>query len=183
MGGATSVRHAGGQAGIELSRRWTDKLELTAEGVWFQETVTRRQQTTALGIATFLAESQHQQTVFQVKVPAAYVGVGARYFLNGPRAKVRLYVLAAVGAARTTLRPRFSLGGTDVTGQLDSYGVRLGADLTGAATTPAVTGGLGGQLGRGRWQLDGTIRFTSIQMNDAPATPVLRAGLAIHRGF
>src|SRR5262249_25126127 len=61
-----------------------------------------------------------------------YFDAGLRYeFLAG---KWLPYVLGGGGIARVHPDVKFSVGGTDVTGQLSNFGVQLGSDLSDTLT-------------------------------------------------
>jgi hypothetical protein len=182
-GGEASVQHVGAQIGVELTRTVSDRFSLLAEGTWLQDTVTRRREELAQGVASFLAETQSRQAVFKVEAPAGYIGLGGRVFLTGPQT-VRPYVAGTVGGARVTLRPAFSIDGADVTSQLRDYYVTLGSDLAGSTTTAAFSGGVGAQLGQGDgWLLDVGLRVMGIQSKGIPASHVLRLGVGLNRRF
>ncbi len=91
-------------------------------------------------------------------------------------------MLGEGGAARVTLRPEITIAGSDVTTRLTDFGVTLGEDLTGSSFRPAVGGGLGVLMARGRWLVDGGFRVLSIQMPDQ-TTNVIGAKFGVGYGF
>ncbi len=76
----------------------------------------------------------------------------------------------------------FTLGGSDITTSLATYGVTLGSDLTGAVSKLAFTGGLGVLDDRGRLSFDAGIRLTSVQ-TEGQKTNILRGQLGVAYRF
>src|SRR5262249_1419917 len=60
-----------------------------------------------------------------------------------PATSVEPYILGGFGLARVKKDASFTVGGTDVTGNLQQFGVVLGTDLTGSETKPMFSLGLG----------------------------------------
>jgi hypothetical protein len=170
IGGAGAVQTVGGVFGGELGLRVTDRIDLFGEGVWMQDVATRRRLGLASEVASVLQTSQGSAASGTVDAPAVCVDAGARFTLTGGR--IRPYVIIGAGMARMTLRPTFTLGGSNVTSSLATYGVTLGSDLSGESTEPAFTGGLGLRMAQGRWYLDGGLRATRIQAVDEGITAV-----------
>ncbi len=170
IGGAGAVQNVGGVVGGELGLRVTDHIDLFGEGVWLQDVATRRRLGLASEVASILQTSQGSAASGTIVAPAVCVDAGARFTLTGGR--VRPYVVLGAGMARMTLKPTFTLGGSNVTANLTTYGVTLGSDLSGESTEPAFTGGLGVLMGQGRWYLDGGLRATRIQAVDEGITAV-----------
>jgi hypothetical protein len=170
IAGAGSVQNVGGAAGAELGLRVANRIDLFAEGVWMQDVATRHRLGLASEVASILQTSQGSVATGTIEAPAVCVDAGARFTLTGGR--VRPYVVIGAGMARMTLKPTFTLGGSNVTASLPTYGVTLGSDLSGESTEPAFTGGLGLRMAQGRWYLDGGLRVTRIQAVDEGITAV-----------
>lgn len=94
-------------------------------------------------IAGFLSQTQSGVT-FHSREPVMFGLVGVRVAIPpGGSSAVAPYVLAGGGVARVSRDVNFAIGGTDVTGTLSQYGVVLGSDLSGSATTAMATVGGG----------------------------------------
>lgn len=179
--GVQSVQNVGAQAGLEVGRSLSDKLEVFGELSWLQDTVTRRRLDTAKSIASFLQTSQGATATSDLSAPAVFGGAGVRLFVSGPRT-VRPYVVAQAGVARVTVKPAFTIAGADVTEKLTQYGVSLGSDLTGSTSKAAFGGGFGVLMQQGLWRIDAGLRVLSIQTDDQ-ATNVLRLSVGVGRTF
>jgi len=79
---------------------------------------------------------------FSAKEPVGFGDAGVRYLvpMNG---SLQPYVMAGFGIARVKQDARFTVNGTDVTGNLAQYNVVLGSDLSGSFTRPLLTLGAG----------------------------------------
>jgi opacity protein-like surface antigen len=98
--------------------------------------------TAAQTIAGGLAQTQ-SDVGFSAKEPAAFGDVGVRYLAPVYGMHLQPYVQAGIGVARVTNDARFTINGTDVTGNLTQYGVQLGTDLSGHFTRPLLALGAG----------------------------------------
>jgi hypothetical protein len=170
IGGAGAVQKVGGVVGGELGIHVTDQMDLFGEGIWMQDVATRRRLGLASEVASILQTSQSSSASGTVDAPALCVEAGARFTLT--QGRVRPYVTVGAGLARMTLKPAFTLGGSNVTSSLPTFGVTLGRDLSGASTRPVYTGGLGVRMSHGRWYIDGGLRATRIQAVDEAITAV-----------
>jgi hypothetical protein len=175
--GASSVQNVGALLGAQAAFHVDDNIDIVAEGIWMQDTVTRLRLETAKTIAGALQTSQGKTATGVVDAPAYYGGIGVRYLLPFGTA-ARPYLTAGGGVARVVYRPAFTLGGADVTTTLATYGVTLGADITGEVTKPAFGGGFGLMFEKGKIVIDGGVRLLSIQ-TEGQKTNVLRAQLGI----
>ena len=93
---------------------------------------------------------------------AAYFDIGAKYRLPG-FGRWRPYALLGVGAAGVKTTTNFSIGGNDVTNQLDQHGAQLGNDLAGTLTKAFLTVGVGTDAAIGqRYLLDLSYRYGRI---------------------
>jgi opacity protein-like surface antigen len=109
----------------------------------------------ALGIA--LKQSGTAGTVgYSVKEPATFGVAGLRYLIpisgsgRSPLGKAQPYIMGGVGIAKVQKDVVFTISGTDVTGNLQQYGVFLGTDLSGSFTKPMLT--LGGGVALPVWR-------------------------------
>ena len=107
--------------------------------------------------------------------------VNARYVLESQRA-YRPYAVFGIGGARIAPKSTFTLGGTDISGQLAQYGVTLGLDLSGHRSHPAFTGGVGVLVPYGKWYGDAGVRVTSIR-TEGQATNVVRLNIGVGARF
>ena len=164
--GVAMVNKTSATAGIEAGIRVKRNLDLVAEFSWMQNVVTSDTLSKASTIASFLQSSQGQAATSDVKVPAFFYGVGARWVFEQVSERYRPYIIATVGAAHTDIKSTFTLGGTDVTGSLPQYGVTLGQDLTGTSTNFAISPGGGVVMGFGKLYADVGYRLTSISTID-----------------
>jgi hypothetical protein len=163
-GGAGAVQKVGGVYGGELGFHLTDQIDVFGEGVWLQNVATRWRLGLASTVASLLQTSQGTTGSATLDAPAVCMDAGARFaFTTG---RVRPYVIVGAGMARMTLKPVFTLSGTNITNSLPTFGVTLGRDLSGARTQPAFTGGVGVRMSQGRWYIDGGLRATRIQAVD-----------------
>jgi hypothetical protein len=180
IGGAGAVQKVGGVYGGELGFHVTDQIDVFGEGVWLQNVATRWRLSLASTVASLLQTSQGSAGSATIDAPAICVDAGARFaFTTG---RVRPYVIVGAGMARVTLKPVFTLSGTNITNSLPTFGVTLGRDLSGARTQPAFTGGVGVRISQGRWYVDGGLRATRIQAADEAITAV-RATVAFGLTF
>ena len=104
----------------------------------------------ALGAAAQRMAGGLSQTLsnveFTVKEPATFVAAGIRLALLPPgESRIRPYVMGGYGVARLQKNVRFSVGGTDVTDNLEQppYFLTLGTDLKGTASSGMVVAGGG----------------------------------------
>jgi Outer membrane protein beta-barrel domain len=104
----------------------------------------------ALGSAAQRIAGSLSQTLsnveFTVKEPATFVAAGIRYsLLPAGESHIRPYVMAGYGLARLEKNVKFSVGGTDVTGNLSQapYYVTLGTDLQGTSSSGMLVAGGG----------------------------------------
>lgn len=181
FGGAASVQNVGGLGGLELGYEASPRVTVFGEAAWAQDAVTRRRLGTAESIAGYLRATQGRDAGGTIDAPTWAFTAGTRILLR-TAASLRPYIAIQGGAARVTLRPSFTLGGADVTKNLEQYGVTLGEDVTGSVTKPAFGGGFGLLTDRGPWTLDIGLRFLSIQTDDQ-ATNLSRVSFGIGRRF
>jgi opacity protein-like surface antigen len=156
--GHKSDASIGGEAGYSL----TDALQLFIEGGRMGNVATKDLDARAMIIGSAIGAN------VSTAQRAAYFDVGVKYRLSehfrgrpswlGPR--WRPYGLLGVGAASVKTTTNFNIGGNDVTGQLDQYGVQLGNDLSGTLTKAFLTVGVGTNATLGKaYLLDLSYRY------------------------
>jgi opacity protein-like surface antigen len=159
--GHKSSSSIGGEAGYSL----TDALQLFLEGGRMANVATTDVDARAMTIGNAITPVPASVSTAQ---RAAYFDIGVKYRLsehfkgrpNWLSSRWRPYGLLGVGAASVKTTTNFSIGGTDVTGQLDQYGVQLGNDLSGTVTKAFLTVGLGTNATLGqRYLLDFSYRY------------------------
>lgn len=181
FGGVTSglgiVQNVGAIAGAEGGIHLSGNLDVVAEGGWAADMVTRRIAGLTTPVVNYLTATQGKTAVGTVKAPGLYGLAGVRWVapMSG---SLRPYVLGQVGVARIEYQPTFTLGGTNVTSTISTYGVTLGNDLAGTVTKMAFGGGVGMLYVNGSWYADAGYRFLSIG-TETQRTPFSR----LHIGF
>jgi opacity protein-like surface antigen len=173
FGNATSQSY-GAEGGFAV----TPGLWIFVEGGLTRNVATAAMGTAAQQIAAFLAEAQPATVAFQVKEPVTFAAAGLKYEMN-LNGKALPYVMLGGGVARVKQDATFSVGGTDVTGNLQQYFVVLGTDLSGTSTKPMLT--LGAGVAWPAWKrlvLDLQYRYGRIFADDQGIN-VNRAGLGV----
>ena len=163
----------GAEAGVRLFR----SVQLFVDVGRVRDAATAQFGSSALLIAGFLSRNQSNVT-FQAKQPIAFGVGGLRYpwTAYGP---VEPYVLAGAGVARVKKDLTFALSGTEVSGNLERYGVVLGSDLSGTETDAMFT--LGGGVTWAAWRqmvIDFQYRYGHVFAADESIS-VNRAGLGL----
>jgi opacity protein-like surface antigen len=158
----------------------TPGLWIFLEGGRIRDIATAAIGTAAQKIAGSLTETQPLAVAYHVKEPATFAAVGLKYEMLAS-GNAHPYVMAGGGVARVKQDVTFSVGGTDVTGNLQQspYFVTLGTDLSGAFTKPMLTAGAG--VAWPAWKhlvLDFQYRYGRIFADDQ-AINVSRAGLGV----
>jgi hypothetical protein len=159
--GGAAVQNVGATFGVEGGVRVWKNLDAVGELAWVQDASARRQIGKVATLATTVAAAQGGVASSSLKVPALYGGIGVRWVfeLSG---KLRPYVVATVGGAKTELQPTISLNGANVTNSLSQYGVTLGQDVIGKYNNLATEEGIGVVMGVGTYYFDGSLRVLSI---------------------
>lgn len=181
IGGLSSVQNVGGLAGVQVAYRVTDKVHLVGEGVWMQDAVTRARLSGITTFGSFLSTSQGKTATATLDAPAYYGGASAR-FLIPMQGIVHPYAAVGGGMAKIVSRPKFTLGGADVTSSLATYGITLGTDFGGEVTKFALTGGVGLLIDKNRVSFDLGLRLTSVQ-TEGQKTNILRGQVGISYRF
>ena len=136
-------------------------------------------------IAAYLTRTQSGVVSYSVKQPATFGLVGLKYLIplsssgRSPIGKAQPYIMAGGGIARVQNNVAFTIGGTDVTANLQQYGVLLGTDLSGSVTKAMLT--LGGGVTVPVWRqliLDFQYRYGRI-FTDDEAIVAQRAGVGL----
>ena len=166
--GVETVKNTGAVIGAEAGARVWRHLDVSLEAGSFGDVVPQTEIDSAAPLSDFLQQTQGQAAALTLKRPAIYGGLGARWVFEDTilAGRARPYVNFGLGGARVKHEPTFTLGGTDVTGALDQYGVKLGADLTATEKKAAITGGAGVLIPVRNFYLDLGYRLTSIRTAD-----------------
>lgn len=174
----TGVVHKwGGTAGVEAGIRVRRNLDLIGEAGWVQNVVTSEREASVQPIVQFLELTQGTSASGKVEAPAIF-GTGGLRWVFERNGAWRPYVLATAGVARVEHKTTFALGGTDITGAIETYGVTVGLDLQGQETAMTFGAGTGVLYVGSRWYADAGLRFNSIQL-EAGATKMWRAALGV----
>jgi hypothetical protein len=181
VAGIAAVQNVGGLAGGRLGYQVSPKLQFIGDATWLQDTVTRRRLDSASSVAGYLQSAQGAAATGTVVEPTWSFRGGAQ-FTVATHGTTEFYVAGEVGAARVVLQPTFTLGSSDVTTTLPSYGVVLGSDLAGTSTVADYSGGVGVRLPHGVWNFDVGVHVESIRTPDQPSL-VIGASIAVMRRF
>ena len=154
----------GGAIGGEAGIRVRESLDLFVDGGWFNDVATQQQQDLAAPLLSYLNTTTGKVAAASVKRPAISATVGARKVFEGVRlpASLRPYASLGVGFAQVKRKPTLTLGGTDVTSTLQSYGVVLGEDMAGTEHRVAASAGFGVLRPIGKMYIDIAYRLTYI---------------------
>lgn len=129
-------------------------------------------------IAGYLTQVQSRAVGFSVKQPMGFGVAGVRYAIPYDE-DFEPYVLGGFGLARVEHDVRFTVGGTDVTDTIATYGVALGKDLAGAPMKPMASAGAGVVWHAGHSLfVDLQYRFGRI-FTDVKGTNLSRAGIGV----
>jgi opacity protein-like surface antigen len=167
--GVETVKNTGAVVGAEAGARVWRHLDLSLEAGSFGDVVPQKEIDSAAPLSDFLQQTQGQAAALSLKRPAIYGGLGARWVFEEMilAGHARPYVSGGIGGARVKHEATFTLGGTDVTGSLDQYGVKLGADLTATEKRAAITGGAGVLIPVRNFYVDVGYRLTNIRTSQA----------------
>jgi Outer membrane protein beta-barrel domain len=155
FGGKTSSLLEG-QAAYRL---WPD-LDLFVEGGRIQNASSNETAVRAGIINDYLNTQGKGTASVNIKVPTTFGSVGARYYLPQYLGLFHPYAFGAIGIASVKNDVRFSLNGTDITGEIANYGVQLGSDLSGTQTSALLSFGGGATLPwRESLYLDAAVRY------------------------
>jgi len=135
----------GGEVGVSIM----PALQIFAEGGRTRDVATSDIGVAAQEIANFLSRTQSGVS-YSVKEPVTFGDVGVRYLIPVQNPKLQPYVLGALGIAQVTQNAKFLVSGTDVTGNLQQFGVVLGSDLSGSFHRALLV--LGGGVSIPVWQ-------------------------------
>jgi opacity protein-like surface antigen len=137
-------------------------------------------------IAAYLTQSQSGTVGYSVRQPVTFGVAGLKYLIPTSRSgrssigKAQPYVMAGVGVAKVQNDVAFTIGGTDVTANLQQYGVVLGTDLSGSVTKAMLS--LGGGVTLPVWRqlmLDFQYRYGRIFTDQAIVAQRAGVGLGI----
>jgi opacity protein-like surface antigen len=175
--------------GAEVGVTIVPGLQAFAEGGRIRDLATPDVGVAAQVIAGYLTRTQSGAVGYSVKEPATFGVIGLKYLIpisrsgRSPIGKAQPYVMVGVGIAKVQKNVAFTIGGTDVTANLQQYGVVLRSDLSGSVTKAMLT--LGGGVTLPVWQrliLDFQYRYGRIFADDQTIV-AQRAGLGLGIGF
>lgn len=176
FGGAVAVDKWSATAGIELGVRVRRSLDIIGEGVWVQNAATAGRTASLRPLVEFLEITQGTSATGAVEAPMLMGAAGLRWVFERNGA-LRPYLLATAGRASVEHKTTFTVGGTDVTSAIASYGITLGTDLSGSETAWTYGGGAGVLYVGSRWYMDAGVRYTNIQLTEP--TNLWRAALGV----
>jgi hypothetical protein len=172
--GNVTSQSFGAEVGVTLS----PKLRVFLEAGLARDTAPETLGQDAQIIAGYLTQVQSSTVAFSVKQPMGFGLAGVRYVIPYDE-DFEPYVVVGGGLARIEHDVRFSIGGTDVTDTIGTYGVALGKDLAGAIFKPMASAGAGIVWYAGdKLFFDLQYRFGRI-FTDGGGTNLSRAGLGI----
>lgn len=165
IGGATVARKSGTLFGAQVGMSLTDTVDVFGE-VGRMTNVPNKAMNDGVGkVAEFLASLGKGAVSSKAKAPANYATIGLRYRFT-PEGRYVPYLSFGVGGATVEKKPTFGLGGTDITGSLQTYGVALGKDLAGKSTRAMATVGAGLRIGSGSLFIDASLQYGRIFTKD-----------------
>jgi len=173
FGNVTSQSY-GGEIGITVR----PNLQVFVEGGRTRDVATAELSAAALIMAGALSQVS-TGTAFTVKEPVSFGAAGVKWLVPMQGSKVQPYVMAGAGIASVKQDVKFTVNGTDVTSNMQQYGIVLGSDLSGSFSKPMVVLGAGATYPM--WQqlvLDLQFRFGRVFAEDAGIN-VSRLGLGI----
>jgi opacity protein-like surface antigen len=151
--------------GLEAGFKIAPNLQIFAEAGRVTNAAPASLGVNAAVIAGSLSQTQ-SNVGFQAKEPITFGDAGVRYLFPAS-GRLEPYVLVGGGIARVQKNVTFSVGGTDVTGNLQQYFIVLGTDLSGTETKPMVTfGGGAGWRFSGHLVLDLQYRYGRVFASD-----------------
>lgn len=130
--------------GVEGGMRLDPRLRVFVEAALARDTSPKSLGAAAQVIAGYLTQVQPSAVGFSVRQPVRVLVGGIRYHLPYGDGDFEPYVLAGFGVASVERDVSFTIGGTDVTNTIGTYGVALGKDLSGSVTKGMLS--LGGGL-------------------------------------
>jgi opacity protein-like surface antigen len=128
--------------GVEGGVTVAERLSVFVEGGQMRDTSPSSVGASAQLVAGFLSQTQNG-VAFSVRQPVTFGVGGIRYTPATSSPTLAPYVLGGVGIARVRKDVAFSVGGTDVTGNVQQLGVVLGSDLSGSEIKPMLSVGAG----------------------------------------
>jgi opacity protein-like surface antigen len=172
--------------GAELGFTVLPALQVFVEGGRIRDVAPPALGVAAQTIAGALTQIQSGVVGFSVKEPATFGVIGLKYLIpisggsgRSPIGKAQPYIMGGAGIAKVEKNVVFTIGGTDVTANLQQYGVLLGTDLSGSVTKPMLS--LGGGVTLPVWRqlvLDFQYRYGRI-FTDDQAIVAQRAGVGL----
>jgi len=151
--------------GIEAGFTVAPDIQIVGEFGRVRDAATDAIGANAAVIAGGLSQSQSNVS-FTVAEPVTFYMAAAKYIFP-VAGKLKPYALAGFGLSTVHHDATYRIGGTDVTDDLEQYGVVLGEDLSGSTTDFSAVFGAGAQYPIGRhFILDLQFRFNHIFADD-----------------
>lgn len=175
--GNVTSQSFGGEIGVTIA----DNVQIFVEGGRARDVSPSDLGVAAQRIAVALAQTTSGVT-FRVKEPATFGLAGVRYVVQ-TSGSFAPYVMAGAGGANVTRDVTFAVNGSDVTANLQQYGVTLGSDLSGGETRAMLS--LGADVAWRAWQrlvVDVQYRYGRI-FTSGSGLNVHRAGIGLGVGF
>jgi opacity protein-like surface antigen len=128
-------------------------------------------------VAAALAQTQSAVS-YTVKQPVTFVDAGIKYNIPIESTKVQPYAIGGFGIAQVKQDVTFTVNGTDVTSNLQQYGVVLGSDLSGSSNKALLVLGAGATVPV--WhQLVADLQFRYGRIFSDPGINMSRAGIGL----
>jgi opacity protein-like surface antigen len=127
--------------GVELGVSLKPSVQIFGEVGFTKDTAPASLASGAQVIANYLSLTQ-SNVAYTAAQPVTF-GVAGFRFPFATTSKLEPYVLVGGGVAQVKKDVTFTIGGTDVTGNLAQYGVVLGTDLSGSETKGMLSFGAG----------------------------------------
>jgi opacity protein-like surface antigen len=159
----------GGEAGYYLDRFGFEHFGIFGEAGRMSNVATSEIDTRAQKIAGSI------NGTFQAKQPATYVDVGM-VLRFPPSHHFTPYALIGIGRASVSNKVTFAVAGSDVTNQLNQFGVQLGGDLSGKYARLFVTIGVGAHVTlMDRWIGDVSYRYGHVGQDSVSGEVIYNA--------
>jgi hypothetical protein len=174
VGGVTLGNVTSSTYGGEFGMRFGSSLEFFAEGGRMTDVTSSDTETAAAAIGGFLNTLGKGTATWTVTSPTNYGAAGIRYLFGS--GSFEPYVAVTLGVANVERKTTYALNGSDVTGSLESLGVKLGEDLAGKTNNFLLTAGGGVRMPLGAVMVDIGVRYGRIFTDPGTDTFRLYAG-------
>jgi hypothetical protein len=174
VGGVTFGNVTSSTFGGEFGMKFGSSLEFFAEGGRMTDVTSSDTQAAADTIGGFLNTLGKGTATWTVTSPTNYGAAGVRYLFGA--GSVQPYVAVTAGVANVERKTVYTVNGTDITGSLESLGVKLGQDLAGKTNNFLVTAGGGVRMPLGAVMVDVGVRYGRIFTDPGTDTFRIYAG-------